>query len=59
MKTYTVWITNKLSTSGQPSPNTIEARDAATAERMFWARIKPKNRNLIKIEKIEERPVQR
>ena len=54
MKTYKVWITNKLSSSTQPSPNRIQATSPAAAERTFWNKIKPKDRSNIVIVKVEE-----
>ena len=54
MTTYIVWIKNSLSSSPDASPNRIMARTAEESERIFWAGLKPKNRRLLTIVKIEE-----
>lgn len=54
MKIFTIWIKHQLSTSDKPSPNRIQAHSPEAAERIFWAKIKPKDRHLIKIVKVEE-----
>lgn len=54
MKTFIVWIKNALSSSPDASPNRIQASTPEAAERIFWAKIKPKDRGRISIVKIEE-----